>query len=96
MEPFRRASSPAELRRHVAEAGKERQPCMLCGAEHAPHIRDLRLIRADGAQMVIVARFCTRCYRRPDRARRTQAHVQRLCGDTPVLFTQRPQRGRRN
>jgi hypothetical protein len=70
---------------------------MLCGAQVAPLARDLTLIREDGAQMVIVARFCTRCHRRPDRAQRTQAAIQRLCGpDVPLVFTQRPQTGRRN
>jgi hypothetical protein len=96
MDPFRRASSPAEFRRHIAEAGRERQPCMLCGAQVAPHARDLTLIREDGAQMVIVARFCTRCHNRPDRATRTQAALQRLCGDVPLVFTQRPPTRRRN
>jgi hypothetical protein len=96
MEPFKRARSPEEMRRQVAEAGREQQPCMLCGAASAPHVRDLTLIREDGAQLVIVARFCARCHGRPDRAQRTQAALQRQLGVDLPSPTRRPRSGPRN
>jgi hypothetical protein len=77
MHPFR---SKAEARRAVALAGKERQPCMLCNAEQAPHCRDITLIREDGAQWILVARFCPTCHRRPDRAARTRATLHERTG----------------
>ena len=77
MHPFR---SKAEARLAVEKAGTERQPCMLCNAEPAPHCRDITLIREDGAQWILVARFCTPCHSRPDRAARTRAKLHELTG----------------
>ena len=80
MQPFQPFRSKAEARRHVAKAGQEPQPCMLCQAPHAPHVRDITLIREDGAQWVIVTRFCARCHRLPDRATRTREKLAHLAG----------------
>jgi hypothetical protein len=80
MEPFR---NPEDLERHVAKLGHEAQPCMLCGARRAPHVRDLTLLAADGHRLVIVARFCRACHARPDRAARTLEKLRALGVNSP-------------
>jgi hypothetical protein len=96
MEPFKKARTPAEFRRHLAAAGREAQPCMLCGTTHAPHARDLTLLAADGSRFTIVARFCRSCHAKSDRAERTHAKLEELAGRALPPFTARPRTPRRN
>ena len=96
MDPIKKARTPAEFRRHLADAGREAQPCMLCGATHAPHVRDLTLLAAGGNRFTIVARFCPRCHAAPDRAARTHAKLEALAGQPLPPFSPRPRTPHRN